>query len=31
MTFEWFVLALDLLYAVGAINTRGGELVRRGR
>jgi len=29
ITFDWFVLALDLLYAIGAIGLSGGRIVRR--
>ena len=28
ITYEWFVLALDLLYAIGAINLRSGLVAR---
>jgi len=28
-TFDWYVLALDLLFVLGAINLEGGELFRR--
>ena len=28
ITYEWFVLALDLLYAIGAINLRSGLVIR---
>jgi len=28
-TFDWFVLALDLLFAMGAIDQAGGQISRR--
>lgn len=31
VTFEWFVLALDLLYALGAIELERGRVTRRRR
>ena len=29
VTFDWFVLALDMLHALGAVETARGRLVRR--
>lgn len=29
ISFDWFVLALDLLYIIGAINIQNGLLIRR--
>lgn len=31
LTFDWFVLALDLLYATGLVSLERGALVRRKR
>ncbi len=31
VSFDWFVLALDLLYALGAIEIANGRLVKVGR
>lgn len=31
ITFDWFVLALTLLYATGAIDAAGGTVFARGR
>lgn len=31
ITFDWFVLALDLLYLCGAIETERGRIWKRGR
>lgn len=28
-TFDWFILALDLLFAIGAIDQSGGQIERR--
>lgn len=29
-TFDWYVLALDLLFSMGAVDQSGGRLARRG-
>ena len=31
LTFDWFVLALDLLYLMGTLDYHGGRVVRVGR